>query len=70
MGEEGGAGLHLQHQITPSEAIARFPVYLDTADNDELRDGSKVAITAVITAAFRALQLAIASITRLLSVCN
>jgi hypothetical protein len=31
--------------MTPSEATARSPVHLDTADNDELSDNSEVVIT-------------------------
>jgi hypothetical protein len=36
--------------MRPSEAMARSPVYLDTADNDKLSDDSRVVSTAVITA--------------------
>jgi hypothetical protein len=39
---EREAGLHLQHQMTPREATARSLMYLDSADNDELSDDSKV----------------------------
>ena len=40
----------LEREVEERGATARFPVYLDTADNDELSDDSEVAITAVIRA--------------------